>query len=128
MATHIGNEGFVKLGNTTIGEIRSFELTETVNLVDDSALTDAADTHLVGSKNFEGTVTVAYDITDASQAAMTAGAEAAYTFLPSGNVASQPSLTGNATVESIAFSSSRNEMIEQTFTLKGQGALTRGTV
>ena len=127
MATHLGNEGFVDLGNTTIGELRSFDLTETVNIVDDSQLTDGADTHLAGSTQWEGTIVVAYDILDPTQGNMTIGSEAAYTFYPTGNVALQPELTGNATINSIGSSNTRNEIVEQTLAITGQGALTRGT-
>lgn len=128
MATRLGNGGVVKLGNTTIGELRGFSLTETVQIVDDSALTDSADTHLVGSSNWSATVTVAQDVTDAVQANMTVGSEYAFTFWPSGNVSGQPAETGNATIETRGDSVERNTLIVTELTLRGQGALTRGTI
>ena len=128
MATHSGNEGFVQDGNTTIGEIRTFNVNETIATIDDSALNDASDTHLIGSKAWTGAVTVAMDVTDAIQANMTIGSEHAYTFLLAGNVSGQPSLTGNATITGIGQSVERNTLTLSEYTLTGQGALTRGTV
>jgi len=44
MATHHGKEGLIKVGSDTIGEVTGFTIETTADVVEDTALTDAAKT------------------------------------------------------------------------------------
>lgn len=128
MATHIGNEGVVLVGNTTVGEVRSFEVTENAEVADDSALTDAWDTHILGSKNWTASVTCSWDETDGGQGNLTIGNEVTLNLYPEGNAAADTYYTGNATVTTLSHSVGRNEVQEVSFDCTGKGALTITTV
>lgn len=128
MATHTGNEGSLNSGNTTVGELRSWEITENVSTMDDSAIADAWDTHKVGSKSWEMSATVMWDETDTGQGTLTIGTEVTVNAYPEGTGNGATYYTGNATVTTKGHSITRNETQEMTLTLTGQGALTLTTV
>ena len=75
MATHHGKEGVVKAGGTGIGEITGFTLETTGDVVEDTALTDAAKSFLAGRTSFSGTLEMNYDETDSPQQTLTVGRE-----------------------------------------------------
>lgn len=128
MATHIGNEGVVLSGNNTVGEIASFELTETMVTADDSALTDVWDTHLAGSRSWNATVTARWDETDIGQGDLTIGASVTLKLYPEGNTSGDTFYSGTASVTSLSHSASRNTTQEVTFECTGNGNLTIATV
>ena len=129
MGTHIGNEGSVKIGANTLAEVKSFTVTERAAVADDSELSDAWDTHLVGSKSWEGQVTCGFDETDTNgQEALTPGASVTLNLYPEGTASGDWYLTGTATVTEIGHSQTRNGQVERTFRFQGNGALTRTTV
>ena len=57
MATHHGKEGVLKSGSNTVAEVVDFEIQETADTVDDSAMGDTARSHLVGLVAWTATVT-----------------------------------------------------------------------
>ena len=67
MATHHGKEGVVTAGGTAIGELTSFTIETTGDVVEDTELGDAAKTFLAGRTSFSGTLEMHYDETDAQQ-------------------------------------------------------------
>ena len=48
MATHTGSSGLIKVGTSTIAEVRSFTLDTTAELLEDTTLTDTAKSFQVG--------------------------------------------------------------------------------
>jgi hypothetical protein len=58
MATHHGKEGVVKTGANITGEVTSFTLETSADVVEDTALSDSAKTFLAGRTSFSGTVDV----------------------------------------------------------------------
>ena len=56
MATHHGKEGVVTAGGTAVGELTSFTLETTGDVVEDTALTDATKSFVAGrTVTFQGT-------------------------------------------------------------------------
>ena len=45
MATHTGSEGTLKVGANTIGEIRSFSISESADTLEDTSMGDVARTY-----------------------------------------------------------------------------------
>jgi hypothetical protein len=128
MTTHIGNEGTIKIGSNALGELRSWSIEETVETVDDSAIGDAADTHLVGSTAWTGEATCAYDPTDTNgQVALSIGASITLNVYGVGTTTGNKYLSGTATVTKVGRQASRNGLIEQSFSFKGNGALSIAT-
>ncbi len=123
-----GNNGEVKIGTNLVAEIVGFDLNESASTSDSSQLGDAADTHLVGSTSWSGTINCWYDDTDTNgQGALTIGASVEVHLLPRGVGSGLPDLSGTATITSIDSSNSRNSTITANFSFTGNGALTHGT-
>ena len=56
MATHHGKEGVVTIGGTAVGELTSFTIETTGDVVEDTALTDATKSFVAGRTSFSGTL------------------------------------------------------------------------
>ncbi len=129
MATHIGNDGVVQIGSSTvIAEVTGFSLTETVAVADDSALGDTADTHLAGSTAWTGEVSCHWDETDtAGQVTLRAGTSVTLKLMPEGSTTGDKYYSGTATVTNFTINNARNDSVKATFSFTGNGALTLGT-
>lgn len=129
MATHTGSEGQVKLSSNAIAEIVSFSVSSSANIVDDSAIGDVWNTHLVGMKSWTANVTCHWDETDTNgQEAATIGASVTLNLYPEGSTTGDKYYTGTATINSIEVNVSGNDaIISRTFGLTGNGALTVST-
>lgn len=129
MTTHSGVDGAVTVSGNTVAEIKGFSVDESANTFDDSNLNDAAETHIVGRTSWNGSIECHWDEGDTTgQEAMTIGATITVVLLPEGNTSGDVSLSGTATITARALAVADQAVISQTFTLKGNGALTRSTV
>lgn len=129
MATHIGNEGTVKIGANTLAEVKSWSLTERAAVADDSAIGDAWDTHLIGSKSWDGEVECGWDETDSNgQGALTVGASVTLNLYPEGADSGDVYHSGTAAVIEIVHQQQRNAQVTARFRFQGNGALTHPTV
>jgi hypothetical protein len=130
MATHIGNDGQVKIGTSTaIAEVTGFTLTETAAVADDSALEDTWDTHIPGSQAWSGEVSCWWDETDTNgQVTLRAGTSVTLKLYPEGSTTGDVYYSGTATVVSVNIGVGRNNTTTASFTFTGSGALTRSTV
>lgn len=128
MATHIGNEGTVLVGNVAIGEITNFEINSSAAVAEDSALSDAWDSHLVGSKSWTASVGFRWDETDGGQGNLTIGSSVVLNLYPEGNAANDTYYTGTATVTSLTHSIERNAAQDVSIEATGNGNLTIATV
>ena len=127
MATHTGSEGTLKVGANTIGEIRSFSISESADTLEDTSMGDAARTYKPSLTTFTGSVDVFWDEADAGQMAMTVGASVTFSAYPEGATAGDKYYTGSAIVTGLTINSSFDGMVEASITLQGTGALTLGT-
>jgi hypothetical protein len=127
MATHTGSEGTLKVGANTIGEIRSFSISESADTLEDTSMGDAARTYKPSLTTFTGSVDVFWDEADAGQMAMTVGASVTFSAYPEGATAGDKYYTGSAIVTGLTVNSSFDGMVEASITLQGTGALTLGT-
>lgn len=128
MANHIGSEGLVKVGSSTIGELRSYSFSETAGTIEDSTLSDTAKTYKAGQTTWSGSCDAFWDEADAGQTALTAGAEVVMNFYPEGDGAGDSYRTGSALVTEISTSTSTDGMVEVSFSFQGTGSLTTATV
>ena len=126
MATHTGNAGAVQVGANTVAEMLTWTMTEGVNIIDDTATGDAADTHKAGTTNWSGSVNCYWDETDTNgQEAMTVGASVTLHLLPDGATTGDIDFNGTATINSIERASGNNAIVTANFSFTGNGALTR---
>ena len=128
MATHHGKEGVVTAGGTAVGELTSFTLETTGDVVEDTALTDGTKSFVAGRTSFSGTLEMHFDETDTPQTNMVAGAELAFILLPEGNASGDRSFTGTGIVTGMSVNNSMDAIVSRTVTFQGTGALTIGTV
>ena len=128
MATHHGKEGVVTAGGTGVGELTSFTLETTGDVVEDTALTDATKSFVAGRTSFSGTLEMHFDETDSPQTSLTAGSSIAFILLPEGNSSGDRSFTGTGIVTGMSVNNSMDAIISRTVTFQGTGALSIGTV
>jgi hypothetical protein len=128
MATHHGKEGVVTVGGTGVGELTSFTLETTGDVVEDTALTDATKSFVAGRTSFSGTLEMHFDETDSPQTSLVAGASLAFILLPEGNASGDRSFSGTGIVTGMSVNNSMDAIISRTVTFQGTGALTIGTV
>lgn len=128
MATHHGKEGVVTVGGTGVGELTSFTLETTGDVVEDTALTDATKSFVAGRTSFSGTLEMHFDETDTPQTNLVAGASLAFILLPEGNASGDRSFTGTGIVTGMSVNNSMDAIISRTVTFQGTGALSIGTV
>jgi len=129
MANHTSSSGIVTIGGNTVAEVSSYTIDESVATIDDSEMTDSSETHKPDITSWSGSMECFWDEADTTgQGAMTIGASVSVVFLPEGNTSGDVSRSGTATIESKSMALSKGSMITQSFTLKGNGALTDSTV
>ena len=128
MATHHGKEGVVTAGGTAVGELTSFTLETTGDVVEDTALTDATKSFVAGRTSFSGTLEMHFDETDSPQTTLIAGASISFILLPEGNSSGDRSFAGTGVVTGMSVTNSMDAVISRNVTFQGTGALTIGTV
>jgi hypothetical protein len=127
MATHTGSEGTLKVGANTIGEIRSFSISESADTLEDTSMGDAARTYKPSLTTFTGSVDVFWDEADAGQVALVVGSSVTFAAYPEGATAGDKYYTGTAIVTGLTVNSSFDGMVEASITLQGTGALSLST-
>jgi len=129
MATHTGNDGQVLIGANAVAEVLNWSLSEGINVVDDTAVGDASDTHKTGTVNWNGSINCYWDETDTTgQEAMTIGASVDISLLPDGATTGDIDFNGTATITAIERSSANNSIVTANFTFQGNGDLSRSVL
>ena len=128
MATRKGKEGVVKIGASTVGEVKSFELEVTANEVDVSTLGSGWTKTNSTQNSWSGTLEMFYDPTDLGQPAQIAvGTLVTLALYYEGVTTGLKYDTGSALITSISRSQSFDGMVNQTVAFTGNGILTTST-
>jgi hypothetical protein len=128
MATFSGSAGVVKAGGNAIGEIRSFSVEQSGDVIEDTKMGDSARTFKPSLTQFTASVEALFDDSDTAQTSMTIGSELAFLFQPEGSGSGAYQLSGTGIVTGISQSQSFDGLVERSFSVQGTGALTIGTV
>ena len=128
MATHHGKEGVVTVGGTAVGELTSFTLETTGDVVEDTSLSDATKSFVTGRTSFSGSLEMHFDESSTEQETLIAGASISFVLLPEGNTAGDASYTGTGIVTGMSINNAMDAIVSRTVTFQGTGALTVGTV
>lgn len=133
MSTYKGKEGSITIGaspGTALGELRSFELTESANLVDVSRMGDDWTRDDSTQKSWSVSFDLWWDPDDAGQALIVAGDRVTLNLFPQGNGAGTDDiiLSGLATISEVTQKQSHDNIVELSCSAKGYGALTKGTI
>ena len=127
MATHFGKEGVVTAGGTGIGELTSYTLETTADVVEDTQLSDATKSFVTGRTSFSGTLDMSYDETDSPQQTLTAGTTIAFILAPEGNASGDETFTGSGIVTGMSVNVTLDGITTRSVTFQGTGTLSRGT-
>jgi len=127
MATHFGKEGVVTAGGTGIGELTSYTLETTADVVEDTQLSDATKSFVTGRTSFSGTLEMSYDETDSPQQTLTAGTTIAFILAPEGNASGDETFTGSGIVTGMSVNVTLDGITMRSVTFQGTGTLSRGT-
>ena len=126
MTAITGRSGIVQIASATVAEIVSFSFEETGEVVDDTELTDTAKTHLPDIESWTGSMECHWDPSDTNgQEAMTINASVTVHFVAEGTGAGNIDYNGTATVTGISRSVAGGSTVGASFTLQGNGVLTR---
>jgi predicted secreted protein len=133
MATHAGSEGVVKTAAkdgtvATVGEVRSYTIESSAEVIEDTTLSDTDRTYKVGLKTFTGTLEVFFDETDAEQSRLDVGTEIEFDVYREGDTSGDTYYAGEAIVTGRSITASIDGMVEMSVSVQGNGALTESTV
>lgn len=128
MATLVGKDGVVKIGSNTIGEIRTYSLEQTMDVIEDSSIGDTDRTYTSGLKSFSGSMDVYFDDTDAGQLDVQVGDTGTINVQVEGDTTGDHQLSGSIIVTGRTITASFDGMVEASVSFQGTGALTEGTV
>jgi len=129
MATHKGSEGTVKSGSNTVAEIRSYTITETADVLEDTTMGDASRTYLASLKTFTGSIECFWDETDTNgQMSLDPGSTVTINIYPEGSSSGDVYYTGSVIITERSITASFDGMVEASFSFQGTGALSETTV
>ena len=128
MPTHTGSEGTVKIGSATLGEIRSFNLNITTDVIEDTSMGDSFRSFKAGLSQFTADLEVFFDETDAAQNALDPAAQLTLELYPEGASSGDTYFTGTVIVTSKTVTSTVDGMVEASFTAQGTGGITETTL
>ena len=137
MATFTGESGTVKVidlndsaGGSNVAEIRSWTVDHTKDVIEDTAMGDAARTYKAGLHQFTGSMEVIYDSDHTSNAyhAFDPANDTALAveFYP--NETTGEKFSGNVLVTSVSRTASFDDLVTATVSFQGTGALTTSSV
>ena len=129
MATHKGSEGTVKVSSNAIAEIRSYTITETADVLEDTTMGDTSRTYLSSLKTFTGSIDCFWDETDTNgQLALDPGSSVTINIYPEGSTSGDTYYTGTVLITEKSVTASFDGMVEASFSFQGTGALSETTV
>lgn len=130
MATYKGCEGEVIFndggGAETVGEVTSFELTETANNNTYKTFGDCNDKTENLGKGWTVSIEGRYCNTDPGQVQIDVGEVLAMQYYPGGSaIVTPPEYAGNIRIDEVTISASADETVTFSLTATGDGALTK---
>ena len=127
MAVHHGKEGEVVVGGSAVGELVSFTLETTGDVVESTKMADAAKTFIAGRTSFSGSLEMHFDEADSGQTTLTAGASITFKLLPEGSSTGDRKFEGASVITGMSVSQPLDGIVARSVTFQGTGALTIGT-
>ena len=127
MSVHHGKEGEVVVGGSAVGELVSFTLETTGDVVESTKMADAAKTFIAGRTSFSGSLEMHFDEADSVQTQLTAGASITFKLLPEGGSTGDRKFEGASVITGMSVSQPLDGIVTRSVTFQGTGALTIGT-
>lgn len=129
MAVKSGKSGVIKDGTGIIGEVRSYTLNQTAEVVDATSFGAGTWRKSVPMFNsWTGELEAFYDPADARQSAFTIGSTVSIEVCPTGDTSGEPVFSGDAVVTSRNVSGSVDNLVMISLSLTGVGELVEDTI
>ena len=128
MATHKGSEGTIKVGANAVAELLSYSITENVDLIETTNITDAARLYTTGKTSWGGEIATNWDEGDTAQSALTIGASVTLNIYPEGATGGDTYYTGTAIVTGLDKSADGEGLVTNSISVTGSGALSSALV
>ena len=128
MATHSGKEGVVKVGGASLGEVRSFSLEISGEVIEDTSMGDTFRSFKPGLQVFTASLECFFDETDTAQNALDVGSQLTLELYPEGASSGDTFFTCTVIVTGKTVTSSFDGMVEVAFSAQGTGGVTETTV
>ena len=127
MAVHHGKEGEVVVGGSAVGELSSFTIETTGDVVESTKMSDSAKSFVAGRTSFSGTLEMHFDEADSVQTQLTVGSSITFKLLPEGSSAGDRKFEGASVITGMSVSQPLDGIVSRSVTFQGTGALTIGT-
>ena len=127
MAVHHGKEGEVAIGGTGVGELTSFTIETTGDVVESTKMSDSAKSFVAGRTSFSGTLEMHFDEADSVQTQLTVGSSITFKLLPEGSSTGDRKFEGASIITGMSVSQPLDGIVSRSVTFQGTGALTIGT-
>ena len=129
MATYTGKNGAVYVGVNAVAEIKDWSLETTSETVTDTVMGDSWVTHKPTLKSWTSSFNAIWDDADTNgQLLLVEGAEVTINLYPTGNNSGDVEWSGAVIVTPVSKTASFDGLVEASFSVTGNGALTTGTV
>jgi len=129
MAKTKAAEGSVKIGANLVLELKGMSMSKSANTIDMSNLADEWKAIAAGQKSWSANIEAFGDADDTTgQGALAEGAEVVLNYYPYGETSGDKYFSGNAVVTSVESSNAIDGMVEASFAVEGNGAVTENTV
>jgi len=129
MATHVGKGGAVYVAANAVAEIKDWTLDTSSSTVGSSTMGNDWETNKPTLKAWSASFNAIWDDSDATgQGAVTEGSEITIKIYPTGNTTGNIEWSGACIVETVNKSGSVDGLVEASFSVKGNGALTEAAV
>tara|TARA_R110000796_G_scaffold90447_1_gene194324 strand:+ start:193 stop:594 length:402 start_codon:yes stop_codon:yes gene_type:complete len=132
MATTTGSSGVVKIAAAggsvaVVGEVRSFTFDGSSDTIEDSVMGNTARTYKQGMTTSTVSMEVYWDEADAQQTILDERASVDFELYPTGTGTGETYFSGNGIVTSRSISGSFDGMVEASFSIQVNGAVTEAT-
>lgn len=129
MATYVGKNGAVYVGTNAVAEIKDWSLETTSEVVADTVMGDSWVTNKPTLKSWTSSFNAIWDDADTTgQLALDEGAEITLNLYPIGNTTGNKYWSGACIVTSVSKTAAVDGLIEASFSVTGNGALTEADV
>ena len=125
MPSYRGQDGFITQGATNVGQIRSWSLDVTVELLDASVMGDDWKKHRGGMANWSGSMEALFDYGNPGQKAFV---DQICVLAPAGNsipvtlgVETGKTITGNVIIKGLKINDTLNDLVKMTIEFEGDG-------
>jgi len=132
MATTTGSSGVVKIAAAggsvaVVGEVRSFTFDGSADTIEDSVMGDTARSYKEGLKTNTLSMDVYWDEADAQQLILDERSSIDFELYPTGTGTGETYFSGNGIVTSRSITASFDGMVEASFAIQCNGAVTEAT-